>query len=278
MALTDVDVCNLALAHLGDTRISSISSPANLEERVCAQWYDIARKSTLREHPWNWAQKQGQFGREMTVSGGAGTPTAADTITGASSEATCDILSVRDAATTLEIADIEDGPFTDGETLNIAPSGATRVLTEIEEPLFKWKFQYMQPTDFIRVNHPWLEREVQATSSYTPSHIGVDQVEYEEFGDYILSDYEDPFYVVYTYDHETPDDWDDIFLEAFSLKLAIKMAPQIAPFKKEGLVQEYELLELPKAKRVDANQSKGMERRRDYPIESDFVRARYGGI
>ena len=52
-----IQICNLALAHLGASSISSITE-ASREAQVCKLHYDLARDSVLREHPWNFATKR----------------------------------------------------------------------------------------------------------------------------------------------------------------------------------------------------------------------------
>jgi hypothetical protein len=46
---TKIDVCNLALARLGDKQsIEDIDNPTNQLEMTLSRWYDISRRSTLR--------------------------------------------------------------------------------------------------------------------------------------------------------------------------------------------------------------------------------------
>lgn len=53
MSYTDVDICNLALAHLGDiATAASISAPTTPQEKYCAKFYPLARDLTLETHPW----------------------------------------------------------------------------------------------------------------------------------------------------------------------------------------------------------------------------------
>lgn len=55
-----VDICNLALAHLGDrATISSIDPPeGSAQAQSCAQFYPIARDTLLELHPWRFALKR----------------------------------------------------------------------------------------------------------------------------------------------------------------------------------------------------------------------------
>jgi len=54
---TDVDICNLALGHIGDAAaVTSISPPDSTTQALhCARFYPIARDSLLEEHAWGFA-------------------------------------------------------------------------------------------------------------------------------------------------------------------------------------------------------------------------------
>ena len=55
-----VEVCNLALSHLGDSAtIASIDPPeGSAQAEHCARFYPIARDSLLEMHPWNFATRR----------------------------------------------------------------------------------------------------------------------------------------------------------------------------------------------------------------------------
>jgi len=57
---SEVDICNLALAHLGDAaQVSSINPPdTSAQAGHCARFYPIARNSLLELHPWGFATKR----------------------------------------------------------------------------------------------------------------------------------------------------------------------------------------------------------------------------
>lgn len=57
---SEVDVCNLALSHLGDrATVSSISPPeGSTQAEHCARFYPIARDALLALHPWSFATKR----------------------------------------------------------------------------------------------------------------------------------------------------------------------------------------------------------------------------
>lgn len=52
-----VEICNLALSHLGAYTINAITD-ASQEARKCKLFYPVARDTTLRGHPWNFAEKR----------------------------------------------------------------------------------------------------------------------------------------------------------------------------------------------------------------------------
>ena len=57
---TEIDICNLALAHLGDdATIASIKPPeGSAQAEHAARFYPIARNTLLEFHTWNFASKR----------------------------------------------------------------------------------------------------------------------------------------------------------------------------------------------------------------------------
>lgn len=58
--LSEVDICNLALARLGDAAtVSSIDPPeGSAQAEHCARFYPIARDTALEAHPWRFAVRR----------------------------------------------------------------------------------------------------------------------------------------------------------------------------------------------------------------------------
>jgi hypothetical protein len=59
MPSTDVDVCNMALAHLGDRRIDRLDQDAQTLDplsRYCADFYDQTRREVLSAMRWTFAE------------------------------------------------------------------------------------------------------------------------------------------------------------------------------------------------------------------------------
>ena len=57
---SDVEICNLALSHLGDTAtVASIDPPeGSAQAEHCARFYPIARDALLEKHDWSWATRR----------------------------------------------------------------------------------------------------------------------------------------------------------------------------------------------------------------------------
>jgi len=57
---SEVDIANLALAHLGDdATVSSFDPPEGSEQAEhCARFYPIARDALLEKHPWRFATRR----------------------------------------------------------------------------------------------------------------------------------------------------------------------------------------------------------------------------
>lgn len=57
---SEVEICNLALAHLGDdATVAAIDPPeGSPQAEHCARFYPIARDALLEMHPWNFATRR----------------------------------------------------------------------------------------------------------------------------------------------------------------------------------------------------------------------------
>lgn len=60
---SEVEICNLALAHLGDdATVASIDPPeGSPQAEHCARFYPIARDTLLEMHPWSFATRRIQL-------------------------------------------------------------------------------------------------------------------------------------------------------------------------------------------------------------------------
>jgi hypothetical protein len=64
--VANIDICNLALDHLGAEYITSLSEDTP-QAIACNQQYDICRRSLLRAHPWNFASKRASLAEDVTT-------------------------------------------------------------------------------------------------------------------------------------------------------------------------------------------------------------------
>ena len=55
---SEVQICNLALSHLGAYSITSLTDSTRKESRECNILYDTARDSVLRDNVWSFATKR----------------------------------------------------------------------------------------------------------------------------------------------------------------------------------------------------------------------------
>jgi hypothetical protein len=57
---SEIDICNLALSHLGDeATVASISPPeGSVQAEHCARFYPMARDSLLSTHPWGFSTRR----------------------------------------------------------------------------------------------------------------------------------------------------------------------------------------------------------------------------
>lgn len=63
MAVSDVDICNIALG-LIDPKLSISALSDNSREAIhCNRHYGPVRDALLRQHPWNFAQKRASIGK-----------------------------------------------------------------------------------------------------------------------------------------------------------------------------------------------------------------------
>jgi hypothetical protein len=62
---TPVDICNLALDDLGESKIASIETPVSITEETCARHYDLSRKVLLRVGGFNFATKRASLARVL---------------------------------------------------------------------------------------------------------------------------------------------------------------------------------------------------------------------
>lgn len=62
MALTDIDICNMALVHLGQTKFIAALTERSPAASLCNQLYPQARNFALEDFPWGFANKYAVLG------------------------------------------------------------------------------------------------------------------------------------------------------------------------------------------------------------------------
>ena len=179
MLSSETEICNQALAHLGERPIASLED-GSVASRACRLAYDRVRNELLRQHRWNFAVTRAVLSRLATA------------------------------------------------------------------PLFGWNYQYALPADCLRalevndsefgdmVTDPWtIEGRVMLTNAETVNLIYVREVtDVSEF--------------------------DDLFAEALSLKIAIRLSEIIrgSTGKTNELGALYERSIAPMARGVDSNEGR----------------------
>ncbi len=272
MPSTVVDICNLALGHLGEAPITAISDE-NTRARACNERYESTLDATLRAHRWNFAQARvavelpwitfthyGQEGTEMALYFDAdhGYPTGQR-------------VRVKDASTfdgewVITVPDgFLDSMILDGSTyLNLATTDFTTG-SVVAIPPFGWSYQYDLPSNCLRV----LE--------VNDSEDGDNRSPWIVEGRKLLTN-DDECRLVYIFREDDVTKWDALFIDAMALALAVKLTEVIrgATSKTEQLAAQYERITAPLARRVDAN-----EARRRKPLKamnSLAIQARFGGV
>ena len=56
--MSDVQICNLALSHIGARSTISSLNEQSAEAQQCKAWYDIVRKDILQRHNWSFARRR----------------------------------------------------------------------------------------------------------------------------------------------------------------------------------------------------------------------------
>lgn len=66
LAISDVSICNSALAKLGADRITSLEQDTKIA-RLCNERYPFVRNEVLRAYPWNFAKKRVSLSADATA-------------------------------------------------------------------------------------------------------------------------------------------------------------------------------------------------------------------
>lgn len=55
--MNQIDICNMALAYIGNTRTISSLAEQTKESILCSRFYNVTRQELLQDFPWNFATK-----------------------------------------------------------------------------------------------------------------------------------------------------------------------------------------------------------------------------
>lgn len=263
MAQTVLDICNLALAHLGEASILSLTDDTTAS-RACSSNWEPTRDEVLRSHRWNFASKRASLSLNLVTITSVADASGLVAVTKAGHGLTTGDRVEIDGSTT------SDGVWTitvtstsvfklDGSAYSASTvAGTYRLL-----PAFGWTYQYTLPTDCLRVLEVNDSEDGDGTNPWLIE------------GRKLLTNDEECRLVYLA----APDDtatYDPLFVQALALKLAVKLSDIIrgSTSKTEQLLAQYERVTAPLARRVDANEARRRKGLR--PMNSLAIQARLG--
>ena len=211
--MDQLDLANIALGHLGTVSLGDYNEASPEGIQVRRQW-DLVRDGLLRRRAWNFAIK-----RTALALNGFVTPTGCSTTAG-SAVVPC-------ASTNRLVAGMNiTGPgvpwgttvqsvtdsthFVLSQNATATASGLT--LSASIPPAFGWKFAYVLPSDYI------------LALSFDDRNAGTGQAHFEIEGSLLLCNVATKANLRYVFQQTDPTAWDESFCEAFTLKLASRIA------------------------------------------------------
>lgn len=214
MALTEVDICNLALGRIAQPAIVALTD-ADDEGVQCNLHFDPTRDALLRAHPWRFASKWADLVQDEEADSGTSTDDTntstklydtgqtwvADVynayylwITGGTGSGQIRLIS--DTAATY---------ITVGTAFTTTPDDTSTYEVWENYPPYPWAYQYDLPSDFLRF-----------TKTY-PLH------ELFEINGTLLRSDESAVCINYVWEVTDPDSFDALFVEALVVALAAKL-------------------------------------------------------
>jgi len=216
MALTESDIANLALLHLGDKgSITTLATDTTPEARKLRALYEVRRDSLLRSYPWNFATKRARLaisytsfsGAALTNSGGLikVTHTAHGLVTG-NRVTIVSVTGTVNANGTWPITKIDNNNFTldDSTWSGSYTSGSGKW---VQAPNFGRAYQHSLPSDCLRV------------LSVNDMPAGAGRALFETEAGKLIID-ADEIELAYVAKITDPALWDSLFVQVFALDLA----------------------------------------------------------
>jgi len=265
--MTSTDICNMALARLGEASIADIAGTTPVPV-LCTLYYAQTVRSLLREHRWNFAVKRTLLEPTWV------TPTFFDT--GVDDEFR--VTSAAHGLTTgqrVTFAASTNSPLVtgtwritvvDADTFDLDDSsGAVSIAADADYALagyFDWTYSILLPTDCLRA----LEDERELAQIDTQWIIESGRV----LTDSVSLEFK------YIEDVTTVSRFDCLFVEVLVLRLAIRIETALRGTAAQTGPLAAELLQVtaPLARRIDGNESQARENL--MPRQSKFVAARGG--
>jgi len=278
MATDSVALCNEALLMLGSKTITALADATD-RARLCNQFYNLARQTVLRSHPWNFALKRSRL---STYPAGTLTPGALSgngvTFTASSSvfiAGDVGSLLVGEASGNTGIARIVG--YTSGTVVTADIETAFTSVAAIANrswriaPGWQWAYRYSKPSDYLRVwsaegagtalRWSWFLRQSMIEGS--------DPIKIE--GQYLLSDYGPTLDILYVADITDTTKWEPLFEQALATFLAHKLAYGITG--KEQTSREF--FQLYKMHLAEARSIDGQEGTPDSPGPDELIAVRF---
>ncbi len=228
MATDSIAISNIALKKVGDRAITALSDSTEQARAVNAV-YDEILKEVLSEHPWSFAQKRAELVDITDPATSGDSPSAWQTTT---AYAVATQVSQTAAYYTCIVA------HTSGTFATDLAAGDWVVCEEIIMTEDGMKHVYYKPSDFVALNFVSVK-----TATYR----------IEEQG--ILSDTPD-LKIIYTYNNTTTTTYPSPFTIALATRLAAEICFDLTNDAKKArdLLEDYELVKLPKAMSFDSQQ------------------------
>jgi hypothetical protein len=259
MPTTDLDIANSALTKLGESIVSSISSPTTPAAEACANRIEFCRRTVLRSHPWNFAIDR----RTLTlaavtnvVNNGGGlcrVTVATHGFTTGNKVSISGVLGTAEANGTWTVTVIDPNTFdlqTSSFVNTYISDGVAGLAAE-----YDWTFRHSLPSDSLRL-----------------LHVNNDSEKWRVEGAYILST-EETLEIKIVTDFTNYDGMDPLFHEALAYYLAWDICYKLSQNHslKNQMLEDYTAI-VRKAKFVNATEEPAEQ------IESDhFLEARIAG-
>jgi hypothetical protein len=270
-AMTQLELCNVALAHLGEARISGLTDNA-ATARACAMHYEPVLKEVLRSHRWNFAVRRVAVEPRrmeiLDVDAAGGLIRVRSTAPHGLTSGLCvEVKNVQGVVSAVGrfVVNVFDADEFDLVGTSFAGSyiggGSFAVV-----PAFGWAYQFELPGDCLRV----LEVNGSEAGDWISDEWIVE-------GRWLLTN-SSSLRLVYIRDLGDEALTDPLFVQAFGLKLAVSLTEVIrgSSGKTGELLQVYDRVTAPLARRVDANE--GRRRKGMLRMNSGFVRSRSKGV